>query len=129
MWAITGLWHGAAWNYVEWGVYYGALLICEKFIWGKALDKAPAIIGHVYAIAVFVFAKYNLRTLPKIVDLLARCSFGIYLTHPLVIEILAEKGITVPTLWIPALAAAVFAICAIIAAVLTKLPLIRKYLS
>ena len=55
VWAITGLWHGAAWNYVGWGVYYGALLILEKFVWGKALDRAPSFVGHLYTIAVFVF--------------------------------------------------------------------------
>ena len=55
VWAITGLWHGAAWNYVGWGVYYGALLICEKFVWGRALAKAPAAVGHIYTMAVFVF--------------------------------------------------------------------------
>lgn len=55
VWTITGLWHGAAWNYVGWGVYYGALLILEKFVWGRALAKAPAVIGHVYAISIFVF--------------------------------------------------------------------------
>ena len=55
VWAVTGLWHGAAWNYVLWGVYYGVLLICEKYIWGKPLAKAPAIVGHLYTIAVFVF--------------------------------------------------------------------------
>ena len=55
VWTITGLWHGAAWNYVGWGAYYGLLLILEKFVWGRALEKAPAFIGHVYTIAVFVF--------------------------------------------------------------------------
>ena len=55
VWAITGLWHGAAWNYIGWGVYYGVLLICEKFVWGRALDRAPSLVGHVYTIAVFVF--------------------------------------------------------------------------
>ena len=55
VWAVTGLWHGAAWNYILWGVYYGVLLICEKFIWGKALSRAPRIVGHAYTIAVFVF--------------------------------------------------------------------------
>ena len=55
VWAITGLWHGAAWNYVGWGVYYGVLLILEKFVWGSALAKAPAFVGHVYTIAIFVF--------------------------------------------------------------------------
>ena len=55
VWAITGLWHGAAWNYIGWGVYYGALLICEKFIWGHALAKAPRIVGHLYTICIFIF--------------------------------------------------------------------------
>ena len=55
VWTITGLWHGAAWNYVGWGAYYGLLLICEKFIWGKKLSKAPALVGHIYTIAIFVF--------------------------------------------------------------------------
>ena len=55
VWTITGLWHGAAWNYIGWGVYYGVLLILEKFVWGKALSKAPALLQHVYTIAIFVF--------------------------------------------------------------------------
>ena len=55
VWTITGLWHGAAWNYVGWGAYYGALLILEKFVWGKTLAKAPALVGHLYTIAIFVF--------------------------------------------------------------------------
>lgn len=55
VWTITGLWHGAAWNYVGWGAYYGALLLLEKFVWGRALGKAPAIVGHLYTIAIFVF--------------------------------------------------------------------------
>ena len=81
------------------------------------------------AIAVFVFAKYNLSKLPKFVDSLARWSFGIYLLHPLAIEVLAKTGICVPAPWTPVLAAAVFAICALIAAVLTKIPRFGKYLA
>lgn len=55
VWAVTGLWHGAAWNYVGWGAYYGLLLICEKLVWGKALAKLPMPLQHLYTIAVFVF--------------------------------------------------------------------------
>lgn len=55
VWAITGLWHGAAWHYVAWGVYYGALLIAEKLLWGKALEKLPSPIRHLYTIVMFVF--------------------------------------------------------------------------
>ena len=55
VWAITGFWHGAAWNYILWGVYYGFLLICEKLIWGNALKKTPALIQHFYTIIIFMF--------------------------------------------------------------------------
>ncbi len=55
VWAVTGLWHGAAWNYVLWGLYYGILLVCEKLVWGKAQQCAPRIVGHLYTVAVFVF--------------------------------------------------------------------------
>ena len=55
VWAITGLWHGAAWNYILWGVYYGVLLICEKYLWGNALRKLPSAIQHLYCIIIFVF--------------------------------------------------------------------------
>jgi len=41
VWALTGLWHGAAWNFVLWGVYFGALLVLEKLFWGKAIEKIP----------------------------------------------------------------------------------------
>ena len=55
VWAVTGLWHGAAWNYVGWGVYYGALLIAEKYLWGDALKRLPRAVQHLYCIAIFVF--------------------------------------------------------------------------
>ncbi len=50
VWLLTGFWHGASWNYVLWGVFYGVILIVEKlFLLGK-LKKAPAFVGHVYAL-------------------------------------------------------------------------------
>ena len=55
VWAITGLWHGAAWNYIAWGVYYGVLLICEKYLWGKALARTPSAVQHLYTIIIFIF--------------------------------------------------------------------------
>ncbi|MDO4344934.1 MAG: MBOAT family O-acyltransferase [Eubacteriales bacterium] len=41
VWMLTGIWHGASWNFVLWGVYYGVLLILEKFVFGKALERLP----------------------------------------------------------------------------------------
>ncbi len=50
VWLLTGFWHGASWNYVLWGVFYGALLIIEKFFLLDKLKKAPAIVGHLYTL-------------------------------------------------------------------------------
>lgn len=52
VWLLTGLWHGAAWNFVLWGLYYAALLMGEKFLWGRALDRLPAALRHLYALAL-----------------------------------------------------------------------------
>ena len=50
VWLLTGFWHGASWNYVLWGVYFGLLLILEKFFLMDKLKKIPAFIGHIYAL-------------------------------------------------------------------------------
>lgn len=55
VWFLTGLWHGAAWNFVLWGVYYGILLALEKFVWGKGLARLPKLLQHLYAILIVVF--------------------------------------------------------------------------
>lgn len=50
VWLLTGFWHGASWNYVLWGVYFGIILIVEKFFLLDKLKKAPAALGHVYTL-------------------------------------------------------------------------------
>ena len=50
VWLLTGLWHGAAWNFILWGVYYGIILIIEKVFLGKLLEKLPKFLQHVYAL-------------------------------------------------------------------------------
>ena len=49
---LTGFWHGAAWNFIAWGLYHGAFLLVERFGLGKALERAPKLVGHAYAIVV-----------------------------------------------------------------------------
>ncbi|MCM1524437.1 MAG: MBOAT family protein [Ruminococcus sp.] len=51
VWALTGLWHGASWNFVLWGVYFGVLIIVEKAGWGKILEKLPAAVSMLYTYA------------------------------------------------------------------------------
>lgn len=53
VWCLTGFWHGAQWNFIIWGLYYGILLILEKQIYGKLLDKLPKVIRYIYT-AFFV---------------------------------------------------------------------------
>ena len=54
VWLLTGLWHGSAWNFVLWGLYYAALLVGEKFLWGKTLQKLPGLVQHVYALVLII---------------------------------------------------------------------------
>ena len=48
VWLLTGLWHGASWNFVVWGLYYGFILFMEKIILNKVLSKTPKFIKHIY---------------------------------------------------------------------------------
>ena len=54
VWILTGFWHGASWNFIFWGLYYGILLLLEKFVLKKYIDKLPDFVKHIYII-VLVF--------------------------------------------------------------------------
>lgn len=54
VWALTGLWHGASWNFVFWGLYFALILIAEKYLYGKLLEKLPAVIQHIYSLFLIV---------------------------------------------------------------------------
>ena len=55
VWFLTGLWHGASWNYILWGLYFGVLISLEKLFFGKVLDKLPAVFSHIYMLIVIIF--------------------------------------------------------------------------
>jgi len=60
VWMLTGLWHGAAWNFVLWGLLYAAFLMIEK--WGKAfIEKMPTILRRTYVLLIVVigFVLFN----------------------------------------------------------------------
>ena len=50
VWAATGIWHGANWNFLLWGGCYGVLLVLEKLVWGKALSKLPIPLQRLYTL-------------------------------------------------------------------------------
>lgn len=54
VWTLTGMWHGAAWNFVAWGVYYGVILVMEKYVWGASVEQLPKPVQHIYAGAVIL---------------------------------------------------------------------------
>ena len=54
VWILTGFWHGASWNFIFWGLYYGILLLLEKFVLKKYIDKLPDFVKHIYTI-ILVF--------------------------------------------------------------------------
>lgn len=55
VWLLTGIWHGASWNFLAWGAYYCVFLILEKVFLLKYLDKAPSFISHLYTLLVVLF--------------------------------------------------------------------------
>lgn len=55
VWALTGLWHGASWNYVLWGLYYAVLLVLEKYYLKDKLKAIPMVFRHIYSIFIHVF--------------------------------------------------------------------------
>ena len=53
-WFLTGVWHGASWNFILWGTLYGVVIILEKLFLGKLLDKIPDIFGHIYTMLLVI---------------------------------------------------------------------------
>lgn len=52
VWMLTGFWHGASYNFIVWGLFYGVLLLFERLLIGKLLMKLPSIVSHVYLIII-----------------------------------------------------------------------------
>lgn len=56
VWLLTGLWHGASWNFVLWGAYFGVLLILEKLFLKQWIEKLPAFFQHVYTLGLVLIS-------------------------------------------------------------------------
>lgn len=77
VWLLTGIWHGASWNFVAWGAYYGILLLAEKYFLGARLRQWPALLQHGYCM-FFVLLGWNLFAFENMAQGLtfARSLFG-----------------------------------------------------
>ncbi len=73
VWFLTGLWHGASWNFILWGVYYGVLLMIEKVFLLKILQKIPTVFGHCYALltAIIGWAIFYMTDMDRLSYLLS----------------------------------------------------------
>lgn len=54
VWLCTGIWHGASWNYIIWGLYYGAFIMLETVIGKKRMNKIPIVIRHIYSKLIII---------------------------------------------------------------------------
>ena len=67
VWLLTGLWHGASWNFVIWGLFFALFLMVEKFYLGKKLDKAPKAFRHIYVLFLVMisFVIFNAKDMTQ----------------------------------------------------------------
>lgn len=68
VWLLTGIWHGAFFNYIMWGIYFGVILIIEKLFLLKLLQKMPVIISHIYSLFLILigWAIFAIEDLDKL---------------------------------------------------------------
>ena len=70
VWGLTGLWHGAAWTFVIWGLYHGILLLLEKLVLGKILSRLPSFVNHVYVLLLVIVSMviFNAASMPEALE-------------------------------------------------------------
>lgn len=78
VWFLTGLWHGASWNFAIWGLYYGVILLLEKMVFHNILKKTPAWIKHTYTMILVMigWVFFASPTLSSAIDYI-KVMFGI----------------------------------------------------
>lgn len=55
VWTLTGFWHGASWNFLLWGLYFGVLIVLERLFLGRVLEKLPGVVRIVYTFLLVLF--------------------------------------------------------------------------
>ena len=56
VWCATGIWHGASWNYLLWGLYFYGLLMAEKMLLGRLLERLPGWVQHIYVMVLVLIS-------------------------------------------------------------------------
>lgn len=73
VWSLTGLWHGASLNFLLWGLFYGIILLIEKLLLKKVLDKTPNFIRHIYVLIIVligwtIFRNEDMLSLKEVLE-------------------------------------------------------------
>ena len=78
VWTLTGFWHGASWNFLIWGFYFGLILTLEKLLLLDYLERLPAFFQHIYALFFIVvgWVIFALEDLSQVIAYL-RTMFGL----------------------------------------------------
>ena len=93
VWSLTGLWHGASWNFILWGAYYGLLLLLEKFVLSRVIDKTPKAMRHVITlIAVLIgwVVFYHTNTSGMLMHLGAMVGYKAQFIDPVALLVIKE---------------------------------------
>ncbi len=72
VWCLTGFWHGSNWNFALWGLYFGVILILEKMVYGKLLEKLPKLLRILYTIFIVTvgWTFFSIEDFPKMLSYL-----------------------------------------------------------
>jgi alginate O-acetyltransferase complex protein AlgI len=94
VWFITGLWHGASINFIIWGMYYCVILIIEKYLLRKVLQKVPVFLARIYSLLIILFG-WLIFYYTDLSTLFAACAtfFGFaeaHIDHIAIVAILAN---------------------------------------
>lgn len=78
VWALTGIWHGAGWNFLLWGLYYAVFMLSERLFLGKWLEKLPTALCHIYTMVVVLFgwALFAVENMGRLGEYLSACFGG-----------------------------------------------------
>ena len=78
VWLLTGIWHGAGWNFLLWGLYYALWMLAERLFLGKWLEKLPAVLRHIYTLAVVLvgWGLFAIEDMGQLGSYLAVCFGG-----------------------------------------------------
>jgi len=111
---LCGMWHGATWNFVIWGLFHGAFLILERAGFGKLLEKCPRPLQHAYVLLVVMigWVPFRAETLPDTLSFLAKMFYltpatatdatpALFLNNQVLIALLAALVGSIP--WLPPL--------------------------